>query len=109
MYSLPSASHTLEPLPRTMYGGSPPTDLNALTGESTPPGITRHARACSCFDFSSRSMLPTIKHHPRRTNIECDRHVSLRGTMSRFAARTQPVHLPYFTALEGRKILCTKN
>jgi hypothetical protein len=28
-----------------MYGGSPPTDLKARTGESTPPGMTREARA----------------------------------------------------------------
>src|SRR5579859_2103469 len=40
-----------ELFPRTMYGGSPPTDLNARTGESTPPGITRQARACSSCDF----------------------------------------------------------
>src|SRR5947209_3780832 len=51
MYSFSSASHTRAPLPRTMYGGSPLTDLNARTGESTPPGITRQARACSSWDF----------------------------------------------------------
>src|SRR5579864_5211773 len=51
MYSLPSASHMREPLPRTIYGGSPPTDLNARTGESTPPGITREARAWSSCDL----------------------------------------------------------
>src|SRR5712675_624334 len=51
MYSLPSASHMREPWPRTMYGGSPPTDVNARTGESTPPGITRLARSWSSFDL----------------------------------------------------------
>jgi hypothetical protein len=51
MYSLPSASQMRQPLPRTMYGGSPPTDLKARTGESTPPGITRDARACSSWDL----------------------------------------------------------
>src|SRR5437868_4324216 len=51
MYSLPSASHMREPEPRTMMGGSPPTDLNARAGESTPPGITRSARCCSARDL----------------------------------------------------------
>src|SRR5215471_2435606 len=46
MYSLSSTSQIREPRPRTMYGGSPPTALNARTGESTPPGITREARRC---------------------------------------------------------------
>src|ERR1051326_7237954 len=58
MYSLSSASHTREPFPRTMYGGSPPTDLKARTGESTPPGITRQARACSSCDFDRLFILP---------------------------------------------------
>src|SRR5579871_4998071 len=35
------------PAPRAMNGGSPPTDLNARTGEVTPPGITRRARSRS--------------------------------------------------------------
>src|SRR5262249_30775395 len=51
MYSLPSASQMREPRPRTMYGGSPPTDLNARTGEFTPPGITFDARAFNSFDL----------------------------------------------------------
>src|SRR5881394_2910852 len=51
MYSLPSASHMREPAPRTMIGGSPPTDLKARAGESTPPGITRSARCCRARDL----------------------------------------------------------
>src|SRR5258707_6921255 len=50
MYSLPAASHRRGPFPRTIYAASPPTDFNARTGESTPPAITREARA-------SRSLL----------------------------------------------------
>src|SRR5688572_13713360 len=37
------------PSPRATNGGSPPTALNARTGEFTPPGITSLARASS-FD-----------------------------------------------------------
>src|SRR4051812_15739579 len=61
MYSLSSASHMREPLPRTMYGGSPPTDLKARTGESTPPGITREARACSSCDLV-RGFIGTLEY-----------------------------------------------
>src|SRR5215467_2409903 len=71
MYSLPSASHIRAPFPRTMYGGSPPTDLNARTGESTPPGITRDARICSSCDFLrgfiSIMNIPQQKDEPQRT------------------------------------------
>src|SRR5579871_5519 len=46
MYSFSSASHICEPFPRTMNGGSPPTEPNARTGEFTPPGIMLAARCC---------------------------------------------------------------
>src|SRR5262252_8516857 len=52
MYSFSSASHTCDPLPRTINGGSPPTDLNARTGEFTPPGIRLSARCCRRRDCS---------------------------------------------------------
>src|SRR5215471_21240932 len=52
MYSFSSASHTCEPLPRTINGGSAPTDLNARTGEFTPPGIMLSARCCRRRDCS---------------------------------------------------------
>src|ERR1043166_7272934 len=70
MYSLPSASQMRGPLPRRMYGGSPPTDLNARTGESTPPGITRHARAWSSFDFVCCfiELLNIPRFYPNRFN-----------------------------------------
>jgi hypothetical protein len=35
-----------------MNRGVPPTDLNALTGEFTPPGITEQARSNSFFEVS---------------------------------------------------------
>src|SRR5215469_2111919 len=52
MYSFSSASHTCDPLPRTINGGSPPTDLKARTGEFTPPGIMLSARCCRRRDCS---------------------------------------------------------
>jgi hypothetical protein len=41
-----------EPLPRTINGGSPPTERNARTGEFTPPGIMLSARCCRRRDCS---------------------------------------------------------
>src|SRR5579859_3735872 len=52
MYSFSSASHTCDPLPRTMNGGSPPTERKARTGEFTPPGIMDSARCCKRRDCS---------------------------------------------------------
>src|SRR5271167_2872741 len=46
MNSFSSASQTCEPFPRTINGGSPPTEPNARTGEFTPPGIMLSARCC---------------------------------------------------------------
>lgn len=45
MKKLPSTSYNLEPSPREIKIGSPPTYLNALTGELTPPGKTFIARS----------------------------------------------------------------
>ena len=45
MYSLPSSSHTREPLAREANTGGTPTARKARTGEFTPPGSTRQARA----------------------------------------------------------------
>src|SRR5579864_1004833 len=84
MYSLPSASQMREPLPRTMYGGSPPTDLNARTGESTPPGITREARACSSCDFF-RGFIWTLEYIVNCTPL--DFPPSLPGKISRELTR----------------------
>ena len=40
MYLLPSSSIKYAPNAFFIKMGVPPTDLNALTGEFTPPGIT---------------------------------------------------------------------
>ena len=64
MYSLPSASHMREPAPRTMMGGSPPTDLKARVGESTPPGMTRSARCCNARDLLRSKGKRKIYHVP---------------------------------------------
>src|SRR5271169_1477144 len=53
MNSFSSASQMCEPLPRTMNGGSPPTEPKARTGEFTPPGIMLSARCCRRRDFST--------------------------------------------------------
>src|ERR1700728_625711 len=53
MNSFSSASHMCEPFPRTINGGSPPTDPNARTGELTPPGIIFSARCCRRRDCST--------------------------------------------------------
>src|SRR5688572_10716913 len=47
MYSRPSTSQTRAPRARSMKRGKPPTARNARTGEFTPPGIRRTARANS--------------------------------------------------------------
>ena len=39
MYSLPSTSMILEPLPLSKNSGLPPTDPHALAGLLTPPGM----------------------------------------------------------------------
>src|SRR4051812_29679649 len=52
MYSFASRSQRYAPMPRTMVGGSPPTDLNARTGEFTPPGMTRSARSWAAWESS---------------------------------------------------------
>ncbi len=44
-YSFPSTSRSQAPSPEAMKRGVPPTALNALTGEFTPPGVTRWARS----------------------------------------------------------------
>jgi hypothetical protein len=46
MYSLPSASQSCRrPAPRVKKRGVPPTERKARTGELTPPGMVRWARA----------------------------------------------------------------
>src|SRR5687767_9573735 len=50
MYARPSASHIRDPSALRMKGGEPPTALKARTGELTPPGMSRRARANSSSD-----------------------------------------------------------
>lgn len=51
MYRFPSASVRYAPSARSTNGGAPPTALNALTGEFTPPGKKRSARSCNSRDL----------------------------------------------------------
>src|ERR1700746_426587 len=53
MNSFSSASQICEPFPRTIKGGSPPTEPKARTGEFTPPGIMLSARCCKRRDCST--------------------------------------------------------
>src|SRR5579884_1466631 len=54
MNSFPSTSHSLDPCPRAMNGGVPPTPRKARTGEFTPPGISVCARAKISSDRDCR-------------------------------------------------------
>src|SRR5580704_8212280 len=66
MNSFSSASQMCEPIPRTMNGGSPPTEPNARTGEFTPPGIILSARCCKRRDCSTfRDVVNGIQTLPR--------------------------------------------
>jgi len=47
---LPSTSYAFEPFTRSNTIGSPPTDLNARTGDETPPGMIVRASAISLSD-----------------------------------------------------------
>src|SRR5690349_5221036 len=54
MYLWPSASSRCAPAARLMNNGDAPTDLNARTGLSTPPGRIREAAANSSSDLAYR-------------------------------------------------------
>src|SRR5215831_11469859 len=73
MYSFSSASQKCEPLPRTINGGSPPTDLNARTGEFTPPGIMLSARCCRSRDCSVLRVVVVGINSSRRGENRCQR------------------------------------
>src|SRR6187549_1490178 len=67
MYSLPSTSRSFAPWACCTKNGSPPTFLNARTGELTPPGKTACARSNSewllcpiLHDFSNQVVLHRI-------------------------------------------------
>src|SRR5580704_11659147 len=63
MYRVPSASKTYGPSPRTTVYGVPPTEAKDRTGESTPPGMTRCARANhSAFDAGAASTTDRLGH-----------------------------------------------
>jgi hypothetical protein len=63
-YSRPSSSHTRAPSARAMKRGTPPTALNARTGEVTPPGITRRAR------WKSASLRPASSARPDPPGVD---------------------------------------
>src|SRR5215467_10287435 len=76
MYSFSSASQICDPFPRTINGGSPPTDLNARTGEFTPPGIMLSARCCSRRDCSVlRMVVEGIESSRHREELENKREI----------------------------------
>src|SRR4051812_38824768 len=58
-----------------MNRGVPPTELKALTGEFTPPGMTVHASAKSFADTSVRDMATSVPagHKPSTTGCRSDR------------------------------------
>src|SRR5712675_3046855 len=74
MNSFSSASQMCEPFPRTINGGSPPTEPKARTGEFTPPGIMPSARFCKRRDCSTfRDVVDGIKCSRQKKEINpCD-------------------------------------
>src|SRR5437764_14616978 len=95
MYSFASRSQRYAPTPRTIIGGSPPTDLNARTGEFTPPGITFSARCCA---LRERSVL-------RDMGIDCKRlhhgGTETRRTSTWGRNALPPSHLPQQASCHG--------
>ncbi len=67
MYSRPSTSRSNAPEPELMKRGVPPTPLKARTGECTPPGATRLARANNCPERPPAALKPrAIRAHSAR-------------------------------------------
>src|SRR5712691_574056 len=96
MNSFSSASQMCEPFPRTINGGSPPTEPKARTGEFTPPGIMLSARFCRRRDCSTfRDKVDGIKC----SAIKCSRGrwVSTDATAYYISAIAQINHI--FTVL----------
>ena len=60
MYVRPSASTTFDPHAREMNKGFPPTDLNARTGEFTPPGMILTARRKSLRETGPAEFIPCL-------------------------------------------------
>src|SRR4051812_21965146 len=60
MWRRPSASQKYAPCARCTKRGVPPTARKARTGELTPPGMMRRARANSCW---LRSVLGVMRGH----------------------------------------------
>jgi hypothetical protein len=60
MYVRPSTSVIVAPSARAMNLGVPPTPLNALTGELTPPGISSMARLNREVDLSIEEFLVEV-------------------------------------------------
>src|ERR1700733_10520424 len=95
MYSFSSASQMFEPFPRTIKGGSPPTDPNPRTGELTPPGIMLSARSCKRRDCSTflvvvvaidNSRFPKQLRHPV---LQAERGIS-RASQKQAASEITP-------------------
>ena len=60
MYLLPSISQANGPLTLSKTIGCPPTDLKALTGELTPPGINAWAAEKIFSDWVQFNMSVTV-------------------------------------------------
>ena len=65
MYSRPSSSHRCAPSARVTKNGARSNRRKALTGEFTPPGITRHARSNSSSEID---MSPVYYSSPWQTS-----------------------------------------
>ena len=70
MYSLPSTSVTVEPLPDAMKIGSRPIERIARTGELTPPGMSSSAR---CVELVERAVFIVAAVSAPVTRPACSR------------------------------------
>src|SRR5581483_175842 len=109
MYSFSSASQICDPLPRTINGGSPPTDRNARTGEFTPPGIMLSARCCSRRDCSvfREVVLGIESSRHREDNLKAEKSARRRTrraarSVAPFATQYSRAQLAYLSDANNR-------
>src|SRR5689334_24945752 len=89
MYSFPSTSTSVEPDALAIKRGEPPTDLNARTGLSTPPGnscCARENRRSDRFVFT-QDILSRVD--TARSPVNTGRHESTPVATSRDASVIQ--------------------
>src|SRR5215831_18552067 len=92
MYLLPSTSTIVAPDAFLMKSGDPPTDLNARTGLSTPPGSSCCAREKSLSDRFVFIGVDGVTLSERPAQRDCRKCASLTAHGNRNPARAAPRH-----------------